>query len=43
VEQIQYCLRALASTADLSNHPVPLFASDGPNGDRAKTRSGSIP
>jgi hypothetical protein len=36
VEQIQYCLRALASTADLSNHSVPLFASDGPDGDRAK-------
>jgi len=38
----QYCLRALATADDLSDHSVPCFASDGPNGNRARTRSGNI-
>jgi hypothetical protein len=42
VGHIRYCLRALASTKDSSKHSVPLLTSDGPDGDRANTRSGSI-
>jgi hypothetical protein len=36
-------MRALASTTASSKHSVPLFASDGSDGDMVKTRTDSEP